>query len=88
MSEKWSKDVKETPAASKLPEGLFKQDAKTIAEGLKKAVTEVNDPDKYRSTMSMLDFYINRAGSNLTPEDRTRLDQAKVELRKLFGREQ
>jgi hypothetical protein len=36
--------------------------------------------------MSMLNFYINRAGKELNPQDKKRLEQAKVELRKLFGK--
>jgi hypothetical protein len=32
----------------------------------------------------MLNFYINRAGKKLSTKDRKRLEQAKVELRKLF----
>jgi len=87
MTKKWSQDVQETPAAHDLPEGLFTQSAQEIAQGLKKAVEErKEDKDRFASAMSMLDFYINRAGTNLTPEDKARLEQAKVELRKLFGR--
>lgn len=36
--------------------------------------------------MSMLDFYVNRAGDKLTPEQRVKLDQAKMALRQAFGR--
>jgi len=87
MSEKWVKDVQETSAATKLPEGLFTKSAKEIAEGLKKAVEESPEAtDKFRSAMDMLNFYINRAGKNLKPEDKARLEEAKVELRKLFGK--
>ena len=41
----------------------------------------------YQSAMSMLNFYVNRAGRNLSGERRRALERAKVELRKLFGRE-
>jgi hypothetical protein len=34
----------------------------------------------------MLNYFINRAGKSLKPDDRERLEQAKVELRKVFGR--
>ena len=40
----------------------------------------------YRTAMSMLDFYINRAGKNLSDSDRSALEQAKTALRKRFGR--
>lgn len=89
---KWSKDVQETSAAQYLPEGLFKKSPKDIAEGLKKAVKEryekqdLDPSDEYKSAMSMLDFYINRAGKNLSDEDRKRLEKAKSELKNLFGR--
>ena len=43
--------------------------------------------DPYRSAMSMLTFYINRAGKHLSVADRSKLEKAKDELRKLFHRE-
>lgn len=43
--------------------------------------------EPYRSALSMLTFYINRAGRNLPAARRRVLEQAKVELRKRFGRE-
>jgi len=43
--------------------------------------------DPYRSAISMLTFYINRAGKHLSDTDRSRLEKAKDELRKLFRRE-
>jgi len=48
---------------------------------------ETGKGDEFRSAMSMLDFYINRAGKDLSSEDKVRLDLVKNELRKLFGRE-
>ena len=42
--------------------------------------------DAYRTAMSMLDFYINRAGKNLSDSDRVALEKAKTALRKRFGR--
>ena len=50
------------------------------------AQTLVATPRPYRSAMSMLTFYINRAGKSLSDADRARLEAAKVELRKAFGR--
>jgi hypothetical protein len=43
--------------------------------------------EPFRSAMSMLNFYINRAGRNLSPERRRALNQAKIELRKVFQRQ-
>jgi hypothetical protein len=48
--------------------------------------SERRKSDPYRSAMSMLNFYINRAGKNLSVGDRSRLQKAKQELRKLFHR--
>ncbi len=83
----WSHKVEETSAALDLPKGLFKLAPKEIAKGLKKAAMESGKGDPYRSAMSMLDFYINRAGKNLSSADKNRLELVKNELRKLFGRE-
>jgi len=42
--------------------------------------------DPYRTAMSMLDFYINRAGAKLSPAELSKLDQTKAALRQSFGR--
>jgi hypothetical protein len=42
---------------------------------------------KFQSAMSMLNYYINRSGKKLPREDKERLEQAKVELRKIFHKE-
>lgn len=82
----WVKHVQETSNAMDLKEGTFKQSPKKIAQLLKEAVLASNRTKgtKFQSAMSMLNYYINRAGKNLKPEDRARLEQAKIELRKLF----
>lgn len=62
-------------------------DPRAIARSLKKSA-EASTRRKagpYQSAMSMLNFYINRAGKNLTPRRRKILEKAKVELRLLFG---
>ena len=84
----WVKKVQETSNAMDIPEGLFTHSPKDLAQGLKKAVLESNRTKgtKFQSAMSMLNYYINRAGKNLAPDDKERLEQAKIELRKLFGR--
>ena len=85
-NKRWIAHVQETSNAMDIPEGLFTLSAKAIALGLKKAVHESNRTKgtKFQSAMSMLNYYINRAGRNLSQADLTRLEQAKVELRKLF----
>jgi hypothetical protein len=86
---RWSKRVNETSDALDLKEGVFKEDdPKEIARSLK-ASAEHSDrrkSDPYRSAMSMLTFYINRAGKNLSKAELERLESAKKELRALFGR--
>ena len=86
---KWVKDVEEHSDAIALPEGTFKQSAEKIAQILKAAVlaSDKTKGTKFESAMSMLNFYINRAGKNLKTEDKERLERAKIELRKLFDKE-
>ena len=63
-------------------------DPKEIAASLKRSAeaSHRRKAEPFRSAMSMLTFYINRAGKNLSKADRERLEQAKDELRKAFGR--
>ncbi len=84
----WVKKVQETSFAMQLPEGIFTRPAKDIAQGLYDAVMASNRTKgtKFQSAMSMLNYYINRAGKNLNEKDKQRLERAKVELRKLFGK--
>ena len=86
---RWSHDVTEHSHALDLKKGVFTlQDPKEIAASLKRSTeaSKRRKADPFRSAMSMLVFYINRAGTNLPEEDRARLEQAKDELRKAFGR--
>jgi hypothetical protein len=64
--------------------------AAAIARSLKRSAEQSRrrKSSPYRSAMSMLTFYMNRAGKNLTPAQRRRLEAAKAELRKLFGDEE
>lgn len=85
----WSKEVTEKSYALDLEEGVFTwKDPQRIAASLKLSVE--NSPRRkappFQSAMSMLNFYINRAGKNLSPERKLVLHQAKEELRKLFGK--
>jgi hypothetical protein len=87
---KWSQEVTENSDAMDLKEGIFKSgDPKKIAGSLRHSA-EASDRRKsspYRSAMSMLTFYINRAGEQLTNRQRGTLEKAKDELRKDFHRE-
>ncbi|MBN9053706.1 DUF3175 domain-containing protein [Shinella sp. NM-101] len=86
--EKWSQDVTENSDAMDLKEGVFKQDsAKKIADSLKKSAesSQRRKSSPFRSAMSMLTFYINRAGDQLSGKRRQTLEKAKDELRKDFG---
>jgi hypothetical protein len=81
--------VAERSDAMDLDKGVFKLTTpRAIARSLKKS-SEASNRRKatpFRSAMSMLNFEINRAGSNLTAERRRVLNAAKIELRKAFGR--
>jgi uncharacterized protein DUF3175 len=86
---RWSQQVTEHSDALDLQRGVFTlKDPKKIAASLKRSA-EASDrrkADPYRSAMSMLTFYINRAGKGLSGADRARLEKAKDELRKAFGK--
>jgi len=88
-SGRWSKHVTETSDALDLKADVFKlTDPKKIAQSLKRSAehSDRRKSDPYRSAMSMLTFYINRAGHNLEATQRRHLEDAKDELRRLFGR--
>jgi hypothetical protein len=86
---KWSGRVTRTSNALDLEEGVFKlQSPKRIAASLKRSAerSRRRKADPYRSALSMLTFYINRAGKNLPARRRKTLAQAKAELRAAFHR--
>jgi len=86
---RWSKEVTEHSRALDLEPGVFTlKDPKDIAASLKRSAeaSRRRKADPFRSAMSMLVFYINRAGKNLSAAERTRLERAKQELRKAFGK--
>ena len=90
-SSNWSSKVTRESNALDLEEGVFTwKDAKKIALSLKKSAENSTrrKSEPFRSAMSMLVFYINRAGKNLTEDQKTILQQAKRELRKMYGRDQ
>ena len=84
---KWSARVTHTSDALDLEGGVFKKgSARAIAASLKRSAEHSHRRKSapLRSAMSMLTFYINRAGKNLPARRRQTLEKAKDELRKLF----
>ena len=87
---RWSQDVTEHSDALTLKGGVFTaKDPRRIAASLKRSAERSNrrKSDPFRSALSMLTFYINRAGKNLPPARKKILMQAKEELRKQFGKD-
>ena len=87
---RWSQDVTKHSDALDLEGGVFTwRDPKRIAASLKRSAetSKRRKADPFRSAMSMLTFYINRAGTNLPASRRRILMRAKDELRKMFGRD-
>ncbi|TBW49117.1 DUF3175 domain-containing protein [Marinobacter halodurans] len=85
----WSHRVTKTSDALDLEEGVFtRKDPRAIAQSLKESAesSERRKSDPYRSAMSMLTFYLNRAGKNMPDAQRQVLEAAKDELRSLYGR--
>jgi len=89
QTKKWSAEVTAHSDALDLEPHVFsKDDPGEIAQSLKRSA-ESSDRRKsgaFRSAMSMLNLYINRAGRNLPPERKRTLEAAKTKLRGLFGR--
>jgi hypothetical protein len=86
---KWSARVTEHSHALALKDNVFnRRDPKRIAASLKRSAlaSRSRKSDPFRSAMSMLSFYINRAGKNLPAARKKILEQAKDELRRQFKR--
>jgi hypothetical protein len=86
---RWSQRVTEGSFALDLEPGVFTwDDPVAIARSLKASAdaSRRRKTTPFRSAMSMLNFYINRAGSQLPADRRACLDAAKDELRALYGR--
>lgn len=85
---KWSKQVTEKSHAMDLEKNVFTRSPRQIALSLKRSVEKSHrlKSSPFRSAMSMLNFYQNRAGKNLSPTKKESLQQAKEELRKLYGK--
>jgi hypothetical protein len=87
---RWSARVTRTSDALDLTHGVFTwKDPKRIARSLKRSAehSRRRKADAYRSALSMLTFYLNRAGRKLPATQRQTLQRAKDELRRQFGRD-
>ncbi len=87
---RWSQKVTQESDALDLKRGVFTlHDPKRIAASLKRSAERSSrrKTGAYRSALSMLTFYVNRAGKTLPKTQRERLERAKVELKRQFGRE-
>lgn len=84
----WSKRVTQESNALDLEKGVFTRSPRQIALSLKRSAerSKRRKSSPYRSAMSMLTFYQNRAGKNLSKSRIKELQTAKEELRKLYGR--
>lgn len=88
---RWSGEVTKQSDALDLEKDVFKsRDPEKIAELLKHSAdaSHRRKSSTYRSAMSMLTFYINRAGKNLSEPRRRTLEQAKARLRRMFNRKE
>ena len=86
---RWSQRVTQHSDALTLENKVFKKrDARSIAQSLKRSAerSRRRKADPFRSAMSMLNFYINRAGSKLPAGRKRTLERAKEELRSQFHR--
>lgn len=86
---KGSAQVTEKSDALDLEKSVFRKGSpRAIARSLKRSAdrSRRRKTDSYRSAMSMLTFYVNRAGKNLSPSRRRTLEAAKGELRSVYGR--
>jgi len=86
---RWAQRGTQESDALDLEEGVFRlEDPRAIARSLRRSAeaSRRRKADPFRSAMSMLSFYINRAGRQLDARQRERLEAAKDELRALYGR--
>lgn len=86
---RWSQAVTENSDALDLEQGVFTwSDPRRIALSLKRSAdrSKRRKSSPYRSAMSMLTFYINRAGTQMPAKQKRVLERAKTELRKVYGR--
>ncbi len=85
---RWSQRVTQTSNALDLEANVLKRSPREIAASLKRSAERATrrKAEPFRSAMSMLVFFENRAGKNLSPTARARLERATDELRKLYGK--
>lgn len=85
---RWSANVTETSDALRLEKSVFNKTPTQIAESLKRSAerSRRRKSSPFQSAMSMLTFYINRAGRNLSASRRRKLEAAKTKLREKFHR--
>jgi translation initiation factor 2 alpha subunit (eIF-2alpha) len=89
-SSRWSQHVTQESDALTLEKGVFsKRSSREIALSLKRSAerSRRRKSSPFRSAMSMLNFYINRAGKKISAERRKVLERAKSDLREAFGKE-
>ena len=88
---KWSKKVTQTSDAMDLEKDVFKQkDPKKIAASVKRSAENSTrkKAGPFQSAMSMINFYENRGGKNISSGQKKVLDKSKKELRKSFGKKE
>jgi len=88
-TKRWSQHVTDTSDALDLDSGVFSlKNPQAIARSLKRSAerSRRRKADPFRSAVSMLNFYINRAGRKLPKTQRSRLEKAKDQLRRLYHR--
>jgi Protein of unknown function (DUF3175) len=85
---KWSKHVTETSDAMTLEDGVFKKTPRAMALSIKRSAdkSDRRKSNPFRSAMSMLSFYENRGGKNLSAARRKKIEQAKEQLRTLYDK--
>ena len=83
---RWSQKVTERSDAMTLEDGVFKKTPSALAASLKRSAERSSrrKSSPFRSAMSMLTFYENRAGKNLSATRKTKIGKAKKELRALY----
>lgn len=89
MSKQWSQTVTSHSQALDLEPGVFTwSDPRKIAISLQQSAlnSQRRKAEPFQSAMSMLNFYINRSGKNLQPEQKQVLEAAKTELRRVFSK--
>jgi hypothetical protein len=87
---RWSQEVTDTSDAMTLEPNVFQKDsARAIAMSVKRSAERSGrrKSSPFHSAMSMLTFYLNRAGKNLSAPRRRLIQSAKNELRRLYGRD-